>query len=186
MSDQTPPGGGQSGTSSSANAAPTKQPFLGPWQAVTLLMVLLSLLAVVLLSLAKFDDSSDVVAVLGVVVAPIVSIAAAAFGVSIAAEKAGEAGAAEGKAVASAANANAEQANASKAAAAVELDRLGGDVETLLSSVERLGASPIGASRYRLDVVGESGERHTAEFSADLVRDIRQRVTRARQILQGP
>lgn len=186
MSDQTLPAGNPAAPPQSQAGEPVRQRSLGPWQAVTLLMVLLSLLAVVLLSLAKFDDSSDVVAVLGVVVAPIVSIAAAAFGVSIAAEKAGEAGAAEGKAVASAANANAEQANASKAAAAVELDRLDGDVETLLSSVERLGASPIGASRYRLDVVNEGGEHHTAEIPTDLVKEIRQRVTRAKQILEGP
>ena len=82
-----------------------KQPFLGPWQAVTVLMVLLALLGALLISISRFTMSADVVAILGVLVTPIVSIGAAAFGVTIAAEKAAEAGAAAGDANAAAATA---------------------------------------------------------------------------------
>jgi hypothetical protein len=149
-------------------------------------MVLLTLLGVVVLGLAKFDASSDVVAVLGVILSPVVSITAAAFGVSIAAEKAGQAGAAEGKAVARAAHAEARRADEKKAAAAAELDRLDGDLETLLKSVERVGVSPIGAGRYHIEMTDERGQAHSAEIPQELVAEVRQRVTRARQILSGP
>lgn len=184
MTDPPPPAVEPAVPPAPAVATTSTQSILGPWQAVTVLIVLLALLAALLLSVARFDESEDVVAILGVLVTPIVSIGAAAFGVTIAADKAAQAGAAAGNASASAATAGKDRANRQKAAGAAKVESARQILDPILAHLERIGTSPAGSRTLELQYTDSQGTAAAEHIQLGQLGDAREQLAAAAELLR--